>query len=105
MFGLNIGVLNVQRCNETGGRTQYDCKTRIDKTKNKSHFISSSQVMKPSWKVELSSIGCLTTILIITYTNTWYWYIGPYFIVNAWLVLYTFLHHTHTPRCPTLWFG
>lgn len=92
---LSFGWIFYLFFNETGGRTQYDCKTRIDKTKNKSHFISSSQVMKPSWKIELSTIGCLATLIIITYTNTWYWYIGPYLIVNAWLVLYTFLQHTH----------
>ena len=81
--------------NETGGRTQYNCKTDIDNKKNSSHFFSFSQVMKPSWKVELSTVGCILTLLIITYTNTWYWYIGPYLIINAWLVLYTWLHHTH----------
>ncbi len=81
--------------NSSGGRTQYDLQTPIDNNRGKSHFLSSSQVMKPSWKVELSTIGCLTTVGLLTYYRLWYWYAGPYFIMNAWLVLYTWLHHSH----------
>ena len=79
----------------TGGRTQSDLTSRLDPKKSKSHFVSSSQVMKPSWKIELSTAGCLVTICIISYYGLWYWYIGPYLVVNSWLVLYTWLQHTH----------
>jgi omega-6 fatty acid desaturase (delta-12 desaturase) len=51
------------------------------------------------WKVELSTMGCLTTVFALYKTLGWsslYWYGGPYLVVNAWLVLYTWLHHTST---------
>ena len=51
--------------------------------------------MKSSWKVEFSTLGCLATICAIQYLGAWYWYAGPYLVVNAWLVLYTWLQHTH----------
>ena len=79
----------------TGGRTQTDLTTRLDPKLDKSHFSSLSQVMKPSWKIEFSTLGCLTTICTIHYYRLWYWYLGPYLVVNAWLVLYTWLQHTH----------
>lgn len=81
--------------NATGGRTKTDLVSRLDPKLNKSHFISSSQVMKPSWKVEFSTLGCLATICTIQYLGVWYWYLGPYLGVNAWLVLLTWLQHTH----------
>lgn len=85
--------------NKSGGRTQSDCKTGLQPNINKSHFLSSSQVMNPSWKIEFSTLGCVTTISLLTYYKLGYWYIGPYFIVNAWLILYTYLQHTH-PNVP-----
>ena len=89
--------------NTTGGRTQYDLKTEIDPTQWKDHFHSNSQVMKTGdYKIELSTLGCLTTIYILWKTLGWssfYWYVGPYIIVNCWLVLYTWLQHTN-PNVP-----
>ena len=79
----------------SGGRTQSDLTTRLDPALGKSHFSSLSQVMKPSWKIELSTAGCFTTICAISYYGLWYWYLGPYLVVNCWLVLYTWLQHTH----------
>lgn len=79
----------------SGGRTQSDLQTRLDNKRGKSHFWSSSQVMKPSFKVEASTAGCLATVGLITHFGLWYWYLGPYLIVNAWLVLYTWLQHSH----------
>lgn len=85
---------------KTGGRLQADFKTKIDKKKWKDHFHSGSQVMKSdlSWKIELSTLGCLSTIILLYYYIGWaslYWYGGPYLVINAWLVCYTWLHHTH----------
>jgi stearoyl-CoA desaturase (delta-9 desaturase) len=79
----------------SGGRTQSDMQTPLDNTRGKSHFLSSSQVMKPSWKIEMSTLGCLATIGLLTHFRLWYWYVGPYFIMNAWLVLITWLQHSH----------
>jgi omega-6 fatty acid desaturase (delta-12 desaturase) len=59
---LTFGWLMYLFFNSSGGRTQTDCKTKIQPNINKSHFLSSSQVMKPSWKIEFSTLGCLTTI-------------------------------------------
>ena len=86
--------------NNSGGRTMYDLKTKINKNKFRDHFHSKSQVMPNSlgWKVEISTIGCLCTIYGLYYFLGWdslFWYLGPYLIVNVWLVLYTWLHHTH----------
>ena len=94
--------------NTAGGKTQQDLISRIDRTKGMSHFLSSSQVMKNSlgWKVEASTAGCLFTLAGILYHGKQglYWYGGPYLIVNAWLVLYTWLQHTH-PNVPHLGAG
>ena len=95
VFRLSVGWPMYLISYATGGRTQSDLETKLDNKRGRSHFFSSSQVMKPSWKVELSTLGCLATIGIITYLGLWYWYIGPYMIVNAWLVLYTWLQHSH----------
>ncbi len=88
--------------NVAGGRTQSDLKTKIDPNRWSDHFHSGSQVMKKSWKVELSTMGCLTTIYLLTVSLGWdslYWYAGPYLVVNMWTVVYTWLHHTH-PNIP-----
>jgi fatty acid desaturase len=56
---------------------------------------------KMSWKIWLSTTTCLATLAGLIYAGhalghvkvlLWYW--GPYFFVNAWLVLYTWLQHT-----------
>ena len=56
--------------------------------------------MDPSlgYLVELSTLGCLSTLGLLIYylrQKIFFWYIGPYLIVNAWLIIYTWLHHTH----------
>ena len=86
--------------NDTGGRVQADLKSRMDKRQYKDHFHHKSQVMKSSlgWKIELSTAGCVSVLyVLIKYLgkSSLYWYFGPYIVMNAWLVLYTWLHHTH----------
>ena len=57
--------------------------------------------MPDDWRIEMSTIGCIIHLLILAATDPpdeagWkFWYFCPYLIVNAWLVLYTWLHHTH----------
>ena len=36
-----------------------------------------------------------TLCYYFTLRDIFYWYIGPYIITNGWLVMYTFLQHTH----------
>jgi fatty acid desaturase len=81
--------------NSTGGRTQSDLTTKLSNGANKSHFTSTSQVMKPTLKVELSTVGCGMVIGMLMYFDLTRMYAGPYLVVNAWLVLYTWLQHTH----------
>jgi omega-6 fatty acid desaturase (delta-12 desaturase) len=50
------------------------------------------------WKVELSTVGCMLTLYGLWKYLGWdslFWYFGPYIIINAWLIVYTWLHHTH----------
>lgn len=54
--------------------------------------------MPSSWKIELSTVGCLVTLAALAYfggSTSAFWYLGPYLVVNAWLVGYTWLQHTH----------
>tara|TARA_B100001989_G_C24497969_1_gene443241 strand:- start:95 stop:1180 length:1086 start_codon:yes stop_codon:yes gene_type:complete len=84
--------------NVTGGRKQIDLKTDIDNNKWKDHFHSNSQVMKKTWRIELSTIGCITTLYTVINSLGWsslFWYFGPYLVINMWLVVYTWLQHTH----------
>jgi fatty acid desaturase len=93
LFGW-VGYLLV---NKTGGRTKYDLETPIDSKKNKSHFLINSQVFPPYMNkyLVIDSIGILGVIVFIIYNNLVTYYIGPYLIVNCWLVLYTWMHHTN----------
>lgn len=60
----------------------------------------------PHWKVFLSSFG-VGSVIFGLYVWSLYrgisevvrYYIGPYIFVNFWLVMYTWLHHTH-PEIP-----
>jgi fatty acid desaturase len=89
--------------NDTGGRTTYDTNIRLNKNAHKSHFLP-CQIFPPQLYsyVLLSTIGCLTTICGLVYVyfiynvDLLYYYISPYIVVNAWLVLYTWLQHTDT---------
>ena len=57
--------------------------------------------MPDDWRIEMSTIGCVIWLLILAANDApdsagWkFWYFGPWMITNAWLVLYTWLHHTH----------
>jgi len=97
---LFIGWPSYLLKNMSGIKVQSDLKTRIDKNKYSDHFHSNSQIMHPSlgYLVELSTVGCLLNISLLIYylgKSLFFWYVGPYIIVNAWLVTYTWLHHTH----------
>jgi fatty acid desaturase len=85
----------------TGAKVQYDQKTPIDNKLNKSHFTSKSQVMPKTSLIGYSTIGNILAVLFIlnyynfNIINLTFWYIGPLIFVNMWLVLITFLQHTH----------
>ena len=100
MFFIGIfGWVSYLFFNFGGGDIQSDIKTPIDETQRSDHFFSSSQIMKNSWKVEMSTIGCLSTIFLLWHflgIQSFYWYGGPYVVMSMWVVLYTWLHHTDT---------
>ena len=96
LFGWQLYLFG----NCSGGKVMADLKTPIDKDKYKDHFHSGSQVMPDDlgWRIELSTAGCLFTLYQLWYYLGWssfYWYFGPYTILNAWLIIYTWLQHTH----------
>lgn len=85
--------------NETGGRTTFDLKTRLNRKKFKDHFNPTSQIFPPALqgRIALGTVGILAMIGGL-WTVGWpalYYYWGPYLVVNFWLVLYTWLQHTH----------
>lgn len=72
------------------------------------HFRPSSQLFpkKMFWKVVASDVGMLLTLSGLTYCTylfgfraVWFWYGGPYLLINAFLVATTWLHHTN-PSVP-----
>mmetsp|Transcript_62998 Transcript_62998/g.153412 ORF Transcript_62998/g.153412 Transcript_62998/m.153412 type:complete len:433 (-) Transcript_62998:53-1351(-) len=67
------------------------------------HFRTNSPMFpaKISWKIRLSTATTVASIAGLFYAQYEYgfmpvflWYWNPYFFVNAWLVLYTWLQHT-----------
>ena len=80
----------------SGGRTGYDIEKKLNKSKPVDHFRPWSQIIHPRlyWKVVLSTVGCLSTCGLIWYNNMIVDYIGPYLVVNSWLIIYTLLQHT-----------
>ena len=86
--------------NITGGRVGCDG-TRMVRGAPKSHFNPRSRIFPPSMasRVAASTVGCIATLIVLSLTGWWEWYVGPYIVVNAWLVLYTWLQHTH-PEIP-----
>jgi len=82
--------------NFTGGRVAPDMETKLDRRGKMDHFRPSSQTMprRLATKVMLSTAGCIATCVGLTWYKAWYQYIGPYVVINAWLVLYTWLQHT-----------
>jgi len=60
----------------------------------------------PTWKIYLSTLGLTAVIYglyvwaqIRSFSEVFRFYIGPYLVVNFWLVIYTWLHHSH-PSIP-----
>jgi fatty acid desaturase len=82
--------------NVTGGREAHDG-ARFVRGRATSHFNPASQVFPPCMRsrVFASTAGCGAVATVLTLTDAWFWYAGPYLITNAWLVLYTWLQHTH----------
>ena len=98
-------------CNITGGRVDYKNERYGRGTKN-SHFAlipgAHSDLFPPERRfgVFVSTVGMLAVLGTLGYATTVVgagavarWYVGPYLVVNVWLVLYTWLHHTH-PSVP-----
>lgn len=94
---LSIGWIAYLGMNVSGGRTKYDLETPIDSKTNKSHFGINSQVFPYYMNKYLiiDTIGITSVITFLYYKNAMIYYIGPYLIVNSWLVLYTWLQHTN----------
>ena len=97
-LGWNLYLLY----NESGGRTDFDG-NRLDKKKSVSHFNPTSQIFPPTMysRVVISDIfigimmcGFICMDYMYGFGTSLQWYFGPYCIVNCWLVLYTYLHHT-----------
>ena len=102
IFSLVFGWPLYLLTNITGGRVQHDMKTPIDKKASLSHLNPWSQIFPPRlfYYVCLDLIGICCVIFVLVYFDLAYYYIGPYLVVNAWLVLYTLLQHTdkHIPH-------
>lgn len=87
--------------NATGGRRTHDGKpitTTLD------HFRPTSALFPSSWRgrIAISTAGVAATIVILVCLGmTWgastitLLYLPAYFVCNGWLVLYTWLQHTH----------
>ena len=60
------------------------------------HFTPFSRVLPGRlWKkTMLGTFGCLATVVLVARLGLVYQYFGPYLVVNAWLVVYTYLQHT-----------
>jgi len=90
--------------NFTGGRTNWRGE-RLDKKKPISHYTASgSEIFPPQWhrRINMSTAGSLAmmgglSLWVHSYgfSHMFKWYFAPYLVVNAWLVLYTWMHHTH----------
>ena len=92
--------------NATGGRVNFRKEPLAEEGGGSiSHFIApGSQLYEPKQhaKVWLSTIGVVAMLGGLVMAAREYgalavlqWYVGPYLVVNAWLVLYTWLQHTH----------
>jgi len=98
VFGWPVYLLT----NATGGRRTFDRKPKGDKVLD--HFRPSSQLFPPSWRVRVgaSTVGVLGFIGLLCHLGSIYggskvamMYIPAYLVCNGWLVLYTWLQHTH----------
>lgn len=90
--------------NLTGGRENWKG-DRLNKKKPVSHFFGNdSELFPPIWRkrIHISAI-CFVVMCgaLGVWSNTYgvmhmvKWYFFPYLVINGWLVLYTWLHHTH----------
>lgn len=90
--------------NMTGGKCNWEGE-KLNRKKALSHFWGSgSEVFPPqeASKVWLSALGVGAVLAGLAKAAQTYgvvpvclWYGGPYLVTNAWLVLYTWLQHTH----------
>lgn len=60
------------------------------------------RIMPDDWRIEASTCGCVMMLCALGYAMSIYgasavgfWYCGPLLITNAYLILYTWLQHTH----------
>eukprot|EP00921_Rhytidocystis_pertsovi_P010034 GHVQ01016083.1.p1 GENE.GHVQ01016083.1~~GHVQ01016083.1.p1 ORF type:complete len:659 (+),score=92.37 GHVQ01016083.1:176-2152(+) len=73
------------------------------------HFVGQDSLLYPpdvQYLVTLSGMGCAVVLAgliawgsMAGWTSVMRWYVGPYLVTNFYLVLYTWLHHTH-PNIP-----
>lgn len=82
--------------NMTGGKTQADLTKKKDYKRSLSHFNPHSQIFPESlyYYVCLDTIGIILILCLLYKFQVLHYYIGAYLVANAWLVLYTLLHHT-----------
>jgi len=94
--------------NATGGRVSYKGE-KFSSNSIVDHFRSSNSSLFPPelhFKILLSALGCGAVVIglaiwgfVYGWTQPLRWYILPYVVSNFWLVLYTWLHHSH-PEVP-----
>eukprot|EP01068_Selenidium_serpulae_P003454 Selendium_serpulae@DN3074_c0_g1_i1.p1 len=119
---LVLGWPSYLLANATGGRESHDEKPLVDSRDGggpMDHFRSNnSQLFPPEVrrKVDLSTNGIMVVVAVLSFLGIklgwrWLacWYIGPYLVANAWVVLYTWLHHgdpnvPHYGRDAFTWF-
>jgi fatty acid desaturase len=85
------------------GKVTVDGKLLSETGQVMDHFRPHSGMFPPkiAFKIWLSTVTEVLTLAGLAYVgsrvgflNVFLWYAGPYFFVNAWLVLYTWLQHT-----------
>jgi omega-6 fatty acid desaturase (delta-12 desaturase) len=78
----------------TGSRRSPITKERYKRSPN--HFNPYGELFadKLRFKIALGTTGVAAMVATLAYTGYWRLYLGPYMVVNAWLVLYTWLQHT-----------
>merc|ERR1719454_2381892 len=96
--------------NLTGGKCNWQG-DKLDRRKSVSHFWGlGNEIFPPSeWpKVWASTLGVALVLGVLGWLGSelgfhWVmkWYVGPYLVTNAWLVLYTWMQHSH-PDVPQL---
>jgi omega-6 fatty acid desaturase (delta-12 desaturase) len=88
--------------NATGARRTYEG-ARIPKGFVLDHFRPSSLLFPPNWRARVAISTCALlcwAVALFFAAQSFGWkrvclmYWGPYFVTNAWLVLYTWLQHT-----------